>query len=282
MTASLRPFRKPARRAAADDVVTVYYSGHGAMTPTTPVRRYLVPHDRPWLGGEKFIELLKAIPAQRLLVLLDCCYAGGIRAEPGVKAAGVKSVPVPFDLTASPASRGFRNGGDQLIPGRRVSEIGEPYSIFTQVLIEALCGARVSGQDGYVRVTDLFSHLAEWVPRLTGERQHPVLDLAVADNYRVAHYAAGRGSRSAAARPGRCPRPGFGPAPVSPRRGRAGLPRGRRARPRRGRPGRAAGGEPGRATADGDDRRRCDSGAAENPVQQYLRQGRSDPDRPGE
>lgn len=42
-----------ARRAAADDVVTVYYSGHGAMTPTTPVRRYLVPHDGPWLGGRE-------------------------------------------------------------------------------------------------------------------------------------------------------------------------------------------------------------------------------------
>jgi hypothetical protein len=180
-----------AQRASADDVVTVYFSGHGAMLPTTPPRRFLVPHDRNWLDGGEFTELLGAIQAQRLLVLLDCCYAGGIHAEPGVKAADARPDPVPFDLHELQLRTG---SGTVVISSSGPNEIslpGEPYSIFTQVLIEALYGCGARKQDGYVRVTELAMYLAQWVPQLTGERQHPTLELERADNYPVAYYAAG-------------------------------------------------------------------------------------------
>lgn len=189
-----------ARRAEADDVVTVYFSGHGCMVPTDPARYFLVPHDGNHLDGGTFTELLGAIPAHRLLVLLDCCYAAGIYADTGFKAAGVKSVPVPFELSELRLRAG--SGTAVLSSSRRgeVSLPGNPYSIFTQVLIEALCGAGASEQDGYVRVTDLAAHVHRWVPQLTHERQHPTLDFKDADNYPVAYYAAG--SKAARQPPG--------------------------------------------------------------------------------
>jgi hypothetical protein len=180
-----------ARRAAPDDVVTVYFSGHGLMVPTEPVRYFLVPHDEKYLDGRTFTELLRSIRARRLLVLLDCCYAAGIHASADFKAEDVKSVPVPFELSELRLRAG--SGTAVLSSSRRgeVSLPGNPYSIFTQVLIEGLCGAGASEQDGYVRVADLAMYLSLWVPQLTRERQHPTLDFEAANNYPVAYYAAG-------------------------------------------------------------------------------------------
>src|ERR1700728_3627973 len=67
-----------ARKAKPNDIVTTYFSGHGAMLPADPEKRFLVPRDGNWLDGKKFTGLLRNIQARRLLVLLDCCYAGGL------------------------------------------------------------------------------------------------------------------------------------------------------------------------------------------------------------
>lgn len=181
-----------AGKAKADDVVTVYFSGHGGMLPAAPGHRFLVPRDRDLLDGEKFTELLRTIPAHRLLVLLDCCYAGGVHTDRSAKAPDIKSVPVPFDVDKLRLREG---SGTVVLSSSRSDEVslpGTPYSIFTQVLIEALCGAGAAQHDGYVRWADLAMYLAQWVPALTNDSQHPQLDLKEpADNYPVAYYAAG-------------------------------------------------------------------------------------------
>ena len=111
------------------------------MQPSAPGHRFLVPRDGNWLDGEKFTSLLHDIRARRLLVLLDCCYAGGVTTEPSAKAPAVKSVPVPFDV-----DKLRRDGaGIVVLSSSRADEVsrtGVPYSRFTQVLIDALAGQR--------------------------------------------------------------------------------------------------------------------------------------------
>ena len=185
-----------ATKAKPHDVVTTYFSGHGAIQPADPERRFLVPRDNDWLDGAEFTSLLTNIQARRLLVLLDCCYAAGMSTGPSIKAPEAtkapeaKSVPLPFDVDA------LRRGGagTVVLSSSRANEAswtGEPYSVFTQVVIDALCGEGAAQQDGYVRVTDLAMHVAQWVPAMTKNRQHPHLHLKAADNYPVAYYAAG-------------------------------------------------------------------------------------------
>jgi hypothetical protein len=187
------------RKAQPGDAVTVYFSGHGRLQPGSPERRFLVPHDRTILDGKLFTDLLRQVPARRLLVLLDCCYAGGVYLGSGAKALGVKSVSVPFDVH----ELRLRGGSGTVVLSSskddEVSLTGTPYSIFTQVLIDALCGTAAARRDGYVHVGDLAMHLAQWVPRLTNDSQHPQLDLEAADNYPVAYYAAG--SKTVPAKP---------------------------------------------------------------------------------
>jgi hypothetical protein len=192
-------------------VVTLYFSGHGGRLPEAGERRFLVPRDRSLLDGEQFTDLLRDIPARRLLVLLDCCFAGGVHVEHGAKAPEAKATPVPFDVQEL-----RRQGVGTVVlsssRGDEYSWTGLHYSIFTQVVIDALCGADTARQDGYVRVTDLAMHVARWVPTLTDNKQHPQLHLEAADNYPVAYYAAG--SKAPLAKPRWLVDAVTGPAPV--------------------------------------------------------------------
>jgi len=186
-----------AQTATADDTALVYYSGHGyRVSATTGEAFYLMPYGydlqrlyQTAISGAEFTARLRAIPARKLLVLLDCCHAGGVGEA---KTAGVSlaKAPLPPEALALLAE----GRGRVLIASSKEAELsyaGRPYSAFTLALIEALCGQGVAKQDGYVRVADLALHTRQMVPGRTGQRQHPILHFEHADNFAVAYYAGG-------------------------------------------------------------------------------------------
>lgn len=69
-----------------DSTVVVYFSGHGYEVPTSVDGVYfLMPHGydvnrlkTTAIKGAEFTAKLRAIPAQKLLLLLNCCHAGGV------------------------------------------------------------------------------------------------------------------------------------------------------------------------------------------------------------
>jgi len=185
------------RSADSHSTVVVYFSGHGYQVASpTGEFYYLLPHGydmdrlyRTAISGAEFIERLQAVPAQRLLVLLDCCHAGGVGEA---KAPGLQLAKSPLPPEAH--SRLAEGGGRALVASSQEDELsfaGRPYSAFTLALIEALCGVGVSKRDGYVRVADLALHAREVVPQRTGGRQHPILHFEQADNFALAFYAGG-------------------------------------------------------------------------------------------
>ena len=177
--------------------VLVYFSGHGYRVKTSIGSRYfLMPHGYDTadladtaVGGDELAARLQAIPAQKLLLLLDCCHAGGLD---DIKDAGLtlSKAPIPQEVL----SLLDEGRGRAIIASSREDEksyAGKPYSAFTLALIEALCGKGVARQDGFVRVADLALYTREMVPGRTKNRQHPTLNYEQADNFRVAYYAGG-------------------------------------------------------------------------------------------
>lgn len=179
----------------ADSTVIVYFSGHGYQV-TKPLKAYyLMPHgysteDLPHtaISGGEFTDLLREVPAQKLLVLLDCCHAGGLS---DVSAFQSSKAPLPPE-----AKRMFSKGGGRMMIGSslpdELSYAGEPYSAFTFALMKGLCGEGAVNQDGYIRATDLAMYASRMVPTLTGDKQHPVLNIEKADNFILAYYAGGQ------------------------------------------------------------------------------------------
>lgn len=186
-----------AQQTTTDSTVIVYFSGHGHQVKSTLGDLYfLFPHGynasqlaKTCIRGDEFAARLAAIPAQKLLLLLDCCHAGGVgeSKDPGYT---VTKSPLPPETLAL-----FAQGqGKILIASSTADELsyaGKPYSAFTLALMEALCGVGASKHDGYVRVADLALHARQMVPQRTHGKQHPILHFEYADNFVVSYYAGG-------------------------------------------------------------------------------------------
>jgi len=186
-----------ASTTTTDSTVILYFSGHGYEFKS-PIGAfyYLMPFGynttqlpTTAISGAEFTTALQAIPARKILVLLDCCHAGGLSDLENLGLEVAKS-PLPPEAQAL-----FAKGqGHVIIASSKNGEIslaGRPYSAFTAALIEVLCGKGVAKADGYVRVTDLAMYAREVVPRRTRDQQHPILNFEQADNFVLAYYACG-------------------------------------------------------------------------------------------
>lgn len=193
-----------AQSAKPDSTVIVYFSGHGGYRVEDSITKkktyYLFTFGYEMtklsvtaISGEEFADRLRSIPAQKLLVLLDCCHAGGLADTS--KLGYVEKAPLPPEAQAF-----FAEGkGRVVIASSQADEKSiilkdKPYSEFTRALIEALAGKGASQKDGYVRVADLAMYAREVVPRRTKDcehPQHPILNFKEADNFVLAYYAGG-------------------------------------------------------------------------------------------
>lgn len=170
------------------NLVVIYFSGHGCQDNG---KYYLVCHDtkdddieNTGLEGVFFIKKLQAIQTDKMLVLLDCCHAGGF----------AKNAPIPFNekeflkkntnrviLTASHAEQ--------------VSFVSQPLSLFTYALIEGLTGKYFKRGDTVVTIFDLAMYVRERVFPLSKSRQQPqlnVLENSLTSNFALAQYPAGK------------------------------------------------------------------------------------------
>ena len=167
--------------------VFLYYSGHGAHAAGGgSASYYLVPGDaantsrdeldRTAISNTELTARLRAIPAGRLTVVLDCCRAADM-------------AELRLDEAIAPLAQG---------PGRVVlaasrdaaySMPGDRDSTMTGYLIEGLRGA-ASGVGGVIRICDLFHYVQQHVAAEPLD-QHPVFKAELEENYPIAELHGG-------------------------------------------------------------------------------------------
>lgn len=211
-----------------DATVIVYFSGHGVQIERQgkPTEYFLVPYGYnasrradTAISGAEFTARIEAIKARKLVVLLDCCHAGGVPALKEPEEVAVKSVPLPPDLLNI-----LETGSGRVVVASSLenekSYTGTPYSIFTTCLMEALAGKAAVKKDGFARILDVLIYLLDQVPQRAFGPQHPFVNkvLNLNDNFPLCYYAGG--SKDV---PGEAPAPTSSAAPT-------GLTAGKRAR----------------------------------------------------
>jgi hypothetical protein len=189
------------RIAGPDAQVLIYFSGHGAQLESGSGRgEYLLPVDAKVdtaqaimataFSGKALTNALRAIPARKVLVIFDCCHAGGL-GQPKDAAGAALKTGLPERLYDA-----LKSGiGRAIISSSRSSEVswvmpGDDNSLFTKHLLAGLRGGVVSA-DGLIRVFDLFEYLQ---PRVTIQQasQHPVFKADLEENFPVAMYLGGQ------------------------------------------------------------------------------------------
>lgn len=185
--------------AGLDDLLLISISGHGVKDATG--RLYLPTinsrHDRlesTAVPAQFIRSQMDQCRARRMLVWLDCCYAGAF--PPGTRHRSGEQVDVLAQLggrgcaalTSSSAleySYEIDDGPEAVLSGRAGP------SVFTSVLIEGLrTGAADRNGDDLIDIDELYEYVFERV-RATGTPQTPTLDSRYAGRLFVATSARG-------------------------------------------------------------------------------------------
>ncbi len=174
------------KSAIREDLVIVYFSGHGAADPDRPNNLYLLTYDTDPndISGTAFPmddvkkALANTIEAQRVVVLADACHSGGV-----ANAAGAKGVRVGeqneamnkywAELSKTAPGRIIFTSSDRGEISQESEKWGGGHGIFTWALLEGLRGAADSDKNGVVTVGEAIRYTDEQVRRETKSAQHP-------------------------------------------------------------------------------------------------------------
>lgn len=184
----------------------LYYSGHGVLNQEDK-SYYFLPYDLrapivdSLLRAEDMAAEIELVRPRRLLVILDCCHAGGM----GIKGGGA-FMGTGLSRSAAPAEARsvvalMRGQGRAVLSSSTAAESSyvrsdRRMSIFTYHLIEALTGHAQPEGATDVLVSDVMSYVSRQVPRSAREEynvsQTPVYQVS-GENFPVALLMGGRG-----------------------------------------------------------------------------------------
>jgi hypothetical protein len=183
----------------AESTVVLYISAHGGRIEAGPgAGEYLLPVETnvettqalvdSAISSDEFTAALRKLRARKLLIILDCCFAGGIGQPKQANAAGLKS-GFSADLYQALAT----GKGRVILAASRSDEESWTWkrnSLFTTHLLAGLRGG-VPSDDGLIRIMDLFEYLQ---PRVTADKptQHPVFRAELEENFPIALYVGGK------------------------------------------------------------------------------------------
>ena len=136
--------------AERDDVLLMYFSGHGKLDQLG--RLHLCMQDTETtdllstaVSSVRVSEFADASRANSIVIILDCCYAGAFRgADLGAAVAG----PGRYVMSSC---RGSQLAND--------ATVDNGTSFFTQHLVEGLREATDQDDDGYISFSDLYTYI---------------------------------------------------------------------------------------------------------------------------
>lgn len=173
-----------------DDLVVIYFGGHGSPDPKNPSNLYLLCHDShpDRFGGtalpmrEIDLALKYNIKSKRVIVMTDACHAAGIGAPEGRK--GEVSRQAAERLNEYWRKLAASRTGITKIAASESDQIsqenvrwGGGHGVFTHHLLEGLKGAADGWldkeKDGFVTIAEAFEYLRNKVRRETRNAQCP-------------------------------------------------------------------------------------------------------------
>ena len=180
--------------ADKDDMVIIYFAGHGAVEPDTKsldadgLEKYLLAYDSDpselYATGfpmREIAHILDRIRSERLIFVADSCYSGASGGRT-VSTGGIRA-----NISDTFLDRIAGGRGKVIITASAANEVSVEkddlrHGVFTYYLLEGLKGAADSDRDGMITVDEAYRYVSEKVPRATGQEQHPVKKGSVEGN----------------------------------------------------------------------------------------------------
>lgn len=161
-----------AARATAGQTAFVFFCGHGALG--TDGNYYLVSHDVQ-VGGNRVVagtavseaellQKLKAIPAERVLMVFNACHSGNISPSLGTEDSALATSNPSEDTAAALLGTGKGRIIVTACGEQQLSYIGKgQLTLFTQALVDGLRGKGVANSRGFISAFSLYTYIYETV-----------------------------------------------------------------------------------------------------------------------
>ena len=164
-------FNEIAKRAAPEDMVIFYFSGHGTRLSDSETT-YLIPYDHDLrdvsatcIDFDDLAERIRKMAASKVVVILDACHSGGVKPK-GARAAATTGVVKRYlEAFRESEGRALLLSSDQ----SEVSWETEESGIFTKFLLDGLNGRADANEDGIVTFTEAAHYVERAVPDHTRE-----------------------------------------------------------------------------------------------------------------
>jgi len=156
------------RKADKNDVVLMYYSGHG-------LEGSFVPHDydgyNNTISHKDILTIFDNSSAKHKICIADACHSGSLYASRGSLSSALQSYYQSFEEV---------NSSTALLLSSKSEEVSLEYSglrqgVFSHYLIKGLKGEANFNQDDQVSVSELFQYVSKGVKEYTAFHQHPNL-----------------------------------------------------------------------------------------------------------
>ena len=163
------------QQADWDDLVVIYFAGHGAPDPNRPDNLYLLPHDADLdaLAATAFpmwdvkTALRRQISAERVIVISDACHSGGT--QEGLE----NPINGTFADLFTPSRRLTLTAAGNNELSYEDARWGGGHGVFTYHLLQGLAGAADANADGIVTFAEAADYTTRQVSETTTSRQNP-------------------------------------------------------------------------------------------------------------
>lgn len=148
-----------------EDNLLIYYAGHGVRLQThrmetgywLPVNSEPPPKDTFWIPNEQITAHIARLPARRVLIVADSCYAGLLSPDPGYLFADGKAAYSPEYIRYKLPKRArllIASGGDAPV----LDGGGDGHSVFARAFLDTL-----ERNQGILPSQQLYSRIREQV-----------------------------------------------------------------------------------------------------------------------
>ena len=163
------------------DLVVIYFAGHGAADPNDSRNLYLLTYDTQPddMGGTAFLMsdlqdvFDRILKAKHVITLIDSCHSYGISGERfGAKQNNLSNQYL--ERYASKADRAVITASDVSELSLEGEQWGGGHGVFTYFVLKGLQNNEAdANKDGTVTAGELFSYLSERVTQATNHQQNP-------------------------------------------------------------------------------------------------------------
>jgi hypothetical protein len=170
--------------ATENDIVMLYFAGHGAPDPYRPTDHYLLSYDTESdnLAGTAFpmedvSEAVRRLRSRDVIVITDACHSAAVGGQVAMRTGASNAINRAFLDQLQSSSGGYVTftASEVTQYSQEDSRWGGGHGVFTYYLLDALRGSADEDGDRIVTLGEMYEFVRERVQRETRNAQVPTV-----------------------------------------------------------------------------------------------------------